>query len=302
METEDRATKCWNAYLESHGGIEPQSVVDFWGWHVNNAHFGHTMSYSQSYDIYDEYSGKGEIEDVQTIQISQPPRTRNARYYDNLEKKKQHSQPVPRPSFGSQTPPVISRTQAITRFPYHNRKPKAHTPTPKQRQHTLQRKLKSDQKHVLSSGNSSPSDHDTSIKTVAISPNDDLALFFREYDIQDLSKQLSESRIGLMHLESLEAADLNELCAYLKLSITEKIRFKFAVKDIQQKKYGRSASNRTDKSTHSSRLIQSHSTEYVQAPALLSDDEDATIASPNSASNSHKLLSAATQSHGQLHY
>eukprot|EP01084_Bolivina_argentea_P133936 236342_1 len=155
MEAEAQAIKCWNAYIESHDGKEPPSVTDFQGWLKlgTNTHFSHNVSYSKSYDIYDDYVGKGKIDDSisdqshQTIpslstippqiQILQAPNRRNARYYEKLKEKKkqqsnaQPSQPDVSDTSTAMTPPSPASFQwnlTIERFHQPSTQPISQTP------------------------------------------------------------------------------------------------------------------------------------------------------------------------------
>eukprot|EP01084_Bolivina_argentea_P072306 131292_1 len=88
-------------------------------------------------------------------------------------------------------------------------------------------------------------------KTVApkqvpdIMPKDELTKFLITHDLTELRPQLQHNQIEVEHLLFVDANDLNELCVDLHLSAPQKIRFKFAVNQLQHThKYGAEEKNK----------------------------------------------------------
>eukprot|EP01083_Nonionella_stella_P114847 339934_1 len=108
-----------------------------------------------------------------------------------------------------------------------------------------------------------------------IIPKDELTEFLIHYDIRDLKRKITDAKLQFKHLKTMEAEQLDELCDHLQLSIVDKMRFTYAVKDLLKHTNGAmypiSAPNINTQAPVD--LMQSQSHVFSPPEALLSDDE-----------------------------
>ena len=61
-----------------------------------------------------------------------------------------------------------------------------------------------------------------------------LVEFLKKNDLLDIKDELLSSKLNLSHFKEVEKSDLNELCNDLKLTSSQKIRLKHAIKSLQK--------------------------------------------------------------------
>merc|ERR1712228_875655 len=68
------------------------------------------------------------------------------------------------------------------------------------------------------------------------SSQSDLIQFLSKHDLMDMRFQISSSKLKLRHLVKADKSDLDGLCSDFKLSSSQKIRLKHAIKSMQKRK------------------------------------------------------------------
>jgi len=74
--------------------------------------------------------------------------------------------------------------------------------------------------------------------------------FIKQYGLSDVREQLLSSKLSLEHLQQVEKDDLEALCRDLKLSSSQKIRVKHAIKSLQKTNQSVSVHSEKDAPTH----------------------------------------------------